>query len=379
MFRTRSLILGAALSIGVLFMGPAAIADAIPAGSDAHHAVFVQTNDPTGNQILAYARADDGSLTLDGTYDTGGRGGAQVGAVTDPLASQASLVYDAQDALLFAVNAGSDTVSVFRVNGATLTLNQVIASGGRFPTSIAVHGSLAYVLNAGGAGSVQGYLVQGGTLHRIANSNRSLGLSNDPVPFFTASPGQVAITPDGRHVVVPTKTNGTIEVFGIRADGRLTPAVLNEPDDGVPFAAAFDARGRLVIANAASSVTVYRVNRNNTLTVISPAIANGQIATCWIVGIDGFFYTGNTGSGTISTYSVDDHGALALVTAATASGAGTTDLAPTPDGSFLYAQNGGEATISTFAVHADGSIAKIGTTNGPAPVDGVGFEGIVAS
>jgi 6-phosphogluconolactonase (cycloisomerase 2 family) len=379
MRRTSSMILGAAMSLAVLFVGPAAIANAIPSGSGADHAVFVQTNDPTGNQVLAYARDDEGTLSLDGTYDTGGLGGTQVGAVTDPLASQGSLVYDADDALLFAVNAGSDTLSVFGVDGAALTLNQVVPSGGLFPTSVAVRGSLAYVLNAGGAGSVQGFLVQGGRLHRIANSNRSLGLPNDPVPFFTASPGQVVITPDGAHVVVPTKTNGTIDVFGVRADGRLTAAVENEPDDGVPFAAAFDARGRLVLANAAGSVTVYRVNRNNSLTVISPAVANGQIATCWIVGVNGFFYTGNTGSGTISSYAIDGAGSLSLVKADIASGAGTTDLAATPDGSFLYAQNGGEATISTFQIEQDGSIVRIGTTNGPAPVNGVGFEGIVAS
>src|SRR6478752_3186143 len=75
--------------------------------------VFVQTDDPAGNTVAAYDRADDGTLTLAGTYPTGGNGGVLAGSVVDHLASQASLVYDEHHALLFAVNAGSNTLSVF--------------------------------------------------------------------------------------------------------------------------------------------------------------------------------------------------------------------------------------------------------------------------
>ena len=54
MSRARSLILGAALSIAVLFVGPATVANAIPTDVGGGHAVFVQTNDPTGNQIVFF-------------------------------------------------------------------------------------------------------------------------------------------------------------------------------------------------------------------------------------------------------------------------------------------------------------------------------------
>src|SRR4051794_26244093 len=69
-------------------------------GDSASHAVFVQTNDPAGNQILAYHRANNGTLTLTGTYDTGGKGGRVEGAVVDPLASQGSLAYDREHQIL---------------------------------------------------------------------------------------------------------------------------------------------------------------------------------------------------------------------------------------------------------------------------------------
>ena len=108
---------------------------------DAKPAVFVPTNDPAGNQIVAYARASDGNLTFAASYSTGGQGGALNGAAVDKLASQGALTYDARHHLLFTVNAGSNTVSVFKTNGTHLSLRQVISSGGSFPVSVAVHGS----------------------------------------------------------------------------------------------------------------------------------------------------------------------------------------------------------------------------------------------
>ena len=97
------------------------------------HVVFVQTDNPAGNAVVAYDRGDDGTLTQAGTYPTGGNGGVLAGSVVDHLASQGSLTYDAEHALLFAVNAGSNTVSVFSVRGDQLRLQQVVPSFGAVP------------------------------------------------------------------------------------------------------------------------------------------------------------------------------------------------------------------------------------------------------
>lgn len=78
--------------------------------------------------------------------------------------------------LLIGVNAGSNTVYSFEVNGRRLSNRTVAASGGSFPVSVAVHGDLAYVLNAKDRGSVSGYRIAGRKLHPIENSTRSLGL-----------------------------------------------------------------------------------------------------------------------------------------------------------------------------------------------------------
>ena len=117
------------------------------------HTVFAATDATSGNTIVAYVRTAGGGLQQVGSYPTGGNGGVLTGSVVDHVASEGALAYDEQAGLLYAVNAGSNTISVFGVHGDRLALRQVIRSGGEFPVSIAVHGNQVFVLNALGGGS----------------------------------------------------------------------------------------------------------------------------------------------------------------------------------------------------------------------------------
>ena len=123
--------------------------------------VFALNDNTAGNVVAAYHRAANGTLTPAGTYRTGGLGGVLTGSVVDHTASQGALAYDEAHGLLIAVNPGSNTISVFRVNGDQLSLSQVLPSGGDFPVSVTVHGEHAYVLNALGGGSLSGYRIAG--------------------------------------------------------------------------------------------------------------------------------------------------------------------------------------------------------------------------
>ena len=160
-----------ALAAPALASTAASAGDSLDAG-----AVFVQTDNTAGNAVAAYHRAADGTLTLAGTYPTGGRGGQLTGSVVDHLASQGSLTYDGTHGLLFAVNAGSNTVSVFGVSGGRLELRQVIWSGGAFPVSVTVHGDHAYVLDALGGGTLYGYRITGGHLTPIPGAAGGEGI-----------------------------------------------------------------------------------------------------------------------------------------------------------------------------------------------------------
>lgn len=158
---------------------------------------FVQTDNPTGNQVVVYDRAGNGTLSQAGVYNTGGDGGVLVGSVVDHLASQGSLMYDRDTGELYAVNAGSNTISVFDVRGERLVLRQVIGSGGTFPVSIAVRGGLVYVLNALNGGELQGYVSVFGRLLSLSGSGRALGLNPTEEPRFTHTPARSPSPPMG--------------------------------------------------------------------------------------------------------------------------------------------------------------------------------------
>ncbi len=324
-------------------LGIAGAASARPELAFTNHAVFLQTDNPSGNQVVVYDQASDGTLSPAGTYDTGGDGGVAAGSAVDPLASQGSLALADGGHILLAVNAGSNTVSAFRVSGASLALWQIIPSGGLFPTSITVHGGLVYVLDAGGAGSVQGYTLAAGTLRPLPGSNRSLGLANTDPPNFLQAPGQVGFTPDGSRLIVTTKQSGSdIDVFSVGFAGLVSlHPVANVSATPVPFSFVFDPAGHLVVTEAGSSdLSVYSLNADDTVTALG-SVTDGQAALCWITEVGSSFYGSNAGSATVSAFQVGAGGTPVLTGVAASTEAGTTDSAATPNGRFLYVTDGG--------------------------------------
>ena len=375
--RLGSAAVAAAAAVGFA-AAPAFASTAAPAfgSGGASHVVFVQTDNTAGNQVVAYHRAADGVLSPAGAYATNGLGGILAGSVVDHTASQGSLTYDPWHSLLYAVNAGSNSVSVFAVRGDRLLLRQVIPSGGTFPVSVAVHGDLVYVLNALNGGSVQGYRVLGSSLFALPGSNRALGLDPTATPQFTNTPGQVAFTPDGRQLIVTTKANGNaIDVFGVGFSGYLSvnPVVNSEPGT-VPFAISFDEFGNLVIAEAGTNaLATFALSGHGTLSLLD-AVGTGQAATCWVAPAGSFLFASNAGSANVSGFTSSAGGQLTLL-GATGTNAGTVDASAAAGGRFLYVQTGGAGIVDEFSVGAGGSLTPIGSVTVPGAVGG---EGIVA-
>lgn len=96
------------------------------------------TNDAAGNQVLAYARERDGSLSVQGTYPTGGEGTSRI-----RLSSQGPVVLTDDGRQLLVANVGSSEISVFEVLRDGLELRSVVPSDGSTPNSITVRGDLA--------------------------------------------------------------------------------------------------------------------------------------------------------------------------------------------------------------------------------------------
>jgi 6-phosphogluconolactonase (cycloisomerase 2 family) len=337
----------------------------------------VQTNDTSGNQIAAYRRGSHGQLIFVGRHNTGGLGIALTGAAVDKLASEGALAYDPGDRVLVAVNAGSNSITEFRVDGTQLRDRVIVPSGGSIPVSVTASGGRIYVLNAGGAGSVQGFHT--GSLHRIPGSSRSLNLTPNLTPQFLNTPGQIGLTPDGGHLVVTTKANGSsIDVFRVFAAGALSAAPAVTPAaDPVPFGFTFDAAGDLVVSEAGTNaLTTYAIDADGAVSERA-SVTNGQAALCWVTRAGQFFFGANAGSGTVTGYTIIV-GVPAIV-GQTATDPRNIDLAATPDGAFLYVETGGGDVVDAFAVSADGSLVFTGSSVAPELPGHSGLEGIAVS
>ncbi|MGD0692496.1 MAG: beta-propeller fold lactonase family protein [Acidimicrobiales bacterium] len=340
-------------------------------------ALFVETDASAGNSVLSYRQASDGTISFAGSYSTGGDGATAAGASGGP-ASQGALVLANDGADLVATNPGSDTITVFAVDGTHLTALQQLPSGGLFPDSVATDGRLVAVLNAGGAGSVAEFQWFGNRLVPVPGQVRSLGLSNTTPPDFHHGPGQVGFSPNGQHLVVTTKlSTNAYEVFSVSNNGALGASpVVTTAVNALPFAFTFDAAGNLVAAEASnSSATTYRVNSDGSLTSLG-TVSDGGAALCWISGANGYFFGSNAGSATVSSFTENASGAPVLVNATAAkTTAGTIDSVVSPEGKFFYVEGGSSGTIDAFAIGSGGTLTPIETLfNIP-----VGSEGLAIS
>jgi 6-phosphogluconolactonase len=327
--------------------------------------LFTMDNATTGNHVLAYRRAANGNLSFLGQFATGGLG------TGEGLGSQGALILTRHGHWLFACNAGSDEISVFRVARHGLQLTDIVGSEGRQPISLAVHQNLVYVLNAGGlvgdVDNVTGFLFLNGQLSPITGSTRPLSADN-------TSPAEINFLPDGNVLVVTEKATNIIDTYTVDDGGLIDQYQQFASAGETPFGFAFR-QDTLIVSEAfggaedASAVSSYDLADDGSLQVISPSVPTTETAACWIVVTSNgrFAYASNTGSGTVSGYSVSRDGTLSLldpdgVTGVT--GAGPIDMAFSIKSRFLYTLNSDDGTVSAFRVNQDGSLSLLPGVSG---------------
>ena len=375
----RSIIFGAVSAGALLATALPAIADEESSVSGSH-AVFVLTNDGDANEVIAFERTRTGTLTEPTHYKTGGRGS---GGNTDPLASQGALTLSKDRSHLLAVNAGSGTVSVFRVGGAHLELTDRVATEGSEPNAVAEHAGLVYVLNAAASSSVVGFRLENGKLVRIPDSLRFLSKNG-------ASPGSVAFSPDGQFLLVTEQSGNLIDAFKVQPGGLLSSITINHSAGPGVFSVTFTPKGIAIAAETgtsapnSSAVSSYSVNSDGTLTPISVSLPTLGSANCWsAVTPDGrFVYNSNAGTSTITGFSIGASGALTAlpgtIVGVNPSGATNLELAVSADGKFLYSLNGGSSTVGMFAIdQTSGALTNLGTV-GITPT-ATGLDGMTAN
>jgi len=330
--------------------------------------VYMMTNSATENEIAAFRRFDNGTLAFRIFYPTGGQGtGPSSANGIDPLVSQGSLILSRRRRFLFAVNAGSNTITSFRVmQDGGLVRASVVNSGGVKPNSLTIHRNILYVTNAGNqnqgvASNITGFYVDRcGVLTMIPESTRALS-----TPF--AQPACIIFSHSGAQLVVSELNNNRLTVFSVGNNGYASLQNVNTSYGTGPFGMAIRSDNLLLVAESgANALSSYFLNANGTLTVISGSVSTRQTATCWVsLARSGrHAFTSNTGSRTITTFRVSNGGVLTFVrntysTPEEAGGGAPIDNAISTNGRFFYALNGNQGTISAFKICDHGVLARI--------------------
>ena len=377
------------LSTLVLSLGVAGGAASAAPMSDVAGQVYVNNNTAGVNTISGFDRHLDGTLTpIPGSPFIAG--GAGTGTITG---SQGSLQKSADGRYLLAADAGSNQISVLRIqsDGSLRAVETgPIPSGGVKPVSIAVHGSLVYVANNGPVGAnYSGFMLNaGGHLTPIPGSTV-------PLPD-NALPGDVLFNGTGTNLVGmrvgPDAGPSFIDSFVVGSDGRLTAAPGSPfPAQRIgPFGSEFSPvnPSLLFVSNAHDgpgngTVSAYNVASNGVLTPVTGSpFADMQTAPCWVeISHDGrYLFAVNTGSTTISRYSIGSTGALTLLGSTPfqgPSGLRPFDARLDPSGRYLYVVDAGRALVSAFAVNG-GSLTELASSPFALPL-GVTPFGIVVN
>jgi 6-phosphogluconolactonase len=348
-------------SIGAAAAVIPAVASAAPAASPVVGHVYVNDDTTGTNTIGAFNRHADGSLTPEAgsPFKAGGAGNGS------GLASQGAIQITGNGRYVLAVDAGSNQISVLRINfDGSLSLESVVSSGGQLPVSVAVDHHLVYVANASPTNpNYTGFTLRHGQLTPLSRS--TVLLANG------AQPSDVLFNDNGQKLVGTEAGSGEIDSFTVRHDGRLTAAPGSPfPAQGVgPFGSEFSPTNpnQLFVSNAHNDVAAGTTGHgtisafddlpNGVLRSIgSSPFADLQTAPCWIeITHNGrFLFTVNTGSGEISRYSIASGGALTLLGSTPVSatgGVGAVDARLSPDGRTLYVDESRIGKVGEFAVN----------------------------
>jgi 6-phosphogluconolactonase (cycloisomerase 2 family) len=357
--------------------------------------VYLNDNNAGTNTIAGFEQHTDGTLSkIPGSPFAAGGVGTGAG-----LASQGALQATSDGHYLIAVDAGSNQLSVLRVKGdgaLSLVKGGLVSSDGVTPVSVAVHSAegrekqddrraLVYVANAGTGGSnYTGFtLGEDGRLEALAGSTIALPDGSQP--------GDVLFNSTGSTLVGTRVGTSQIDSFRVGADGLLTAAASSPVPAQAhgPFGSEFRPTDptQLFVTNAhagagAGSVSVFDVTGGATLSPVSALpFANGQSGTCWIeISHDGqFLFAVNTGTGTISRYSIGPGGSLTLLgsTPVSASGGvGAVDARLSSDGKTLFIDESRIASVAAFAV-SGGNLTELPTSPTALPT-GATPAGVVA-
>jgi 6-phosphogluconolactonase len=367
--------------------------------------MYTETNGKA-NRVLIFNRFANGKLALAGSVATGGAGGFQPQPGCTPICpfldTQDEVVSTAGGKLVFAVNAGSSTITSFRATPTGLTKVSVIPSHGKFPNSLTIHRNWIYVLNSD-SDSIAGFkFTSTGNLSAIAGSSRALvggALPGIPREVAFDNTGRVLMVTLLANMAGPPPAGGTaktLDTFPVSGTGVAGAGTAHNSTGNFPFALAFNKQNQSIVAQVnmltPTAGTAQRYSAGGT--PIGAGVTTKQFAPCWVrVTADGrHAYIVNTGGGapggsTVAEYAISPSGAMTLLgTAGAPPQFLKTDEQLSADNRYLYVVAplaGGSATtpghvslIDEYQVLPNGKLKLIGHTP---PIKAPGLTGLTGT
>lgn len=354
-------------------------------------AVYMITNEPSGNFVVAADINSDGSLTLATATATGGAGQHGNAEGPDALFGQGSVKTNANNSMLATVNAGSNTISLFAIdpkNPSSLSaVGQPISSGGEFPQSLAFNaaGDTLCALNGGALDGVQCFSVNSTGLTPKTNTRRNININQTtPATGPAGTASHIIFSEDQKTVFAAVKGNpdanftGFLAAWDIQDDGSLSEdfTKVELPQGGaLPFAISNIAgsKGALFVADAGVGADVFDLSKGVSAAAQSNATTTipveGQGAVCWTAfssKVESFFVS-DIKTSLVTEIAVDPStlNSTVIKQYETQDAAGTIDLevATVNDKDFLYVNMANATSIAVFALPAQGQAKKTQTLN----------------
>ncbi|CAN5397584.1 hypothetical protein BH11BAC3_BH11BAC3_00570 [soil metagenome] len=339
-------------------------------GSESNgHYLYTVGNSSEKNYVYSYKIKSNGMLQSNGATASGGKGTGK------GLGSQGALVLSKDHEWLFAVNAGSNTVSSFKVKAdGTLMLAHTESTMGKEPISVSVQGNLLYVLNRG-SDNIHGFWVgAGGSLSHIAGSTQDLSSKGVDAP-------QISITPGGDWVIVTEKATNIIGTFKLKNNGSVNAGKFTTSVGPTPFGFDYSRDRFMIVSNAAGgaagagSSSSYIIGNNGKPNAVNGAVNNNEAAPCWVATTKygRYAFVTNTASNNVSSYYIAPWGALYLIAGEAAkTDNGPVDVVVAANNYYVYILNGKSSTIGEYKRKFFGGLEHIGTLAN-VPISAVGL------
>jgi len=317
------------------------------ADQGARHVLYVESNDsaPGKNAVIAYSISpEDGSLSFLGTFPTRGAGQSNFDVRLGPDDHDREVILSTDKRFLFAINAGSNTVAVFRVRRSgrlTHVEGSPFPSHGLTPVSLGLAGDKLVVMNANN-NNIEGVAPNSTpanyTTFKIEEDGRLVHIPGSIEVASDSNPVQVGISPDSKVVfgmeffavpsIVPQifpflpPRGSVLETFTLRENGSLRRGAgspfsapvnsrLIPSDPGTGYFLGLMAHPTKPILYAGEAITnrlaVYTYREDGQLNFVTDAPSLG-LATCWITVGKGakFLYTSEAASNQVGVWSIKD-------------------------------------------------------------------------